>query len=248
MTMREQEGLPPQAERSIALFVDAARTAFGPGLVSIVLFGSAAAGSMRATSDVNVIVVLRQFDRDAADRLKEPMQVVHAAAELTAMFLLESEIPAAMEAFAVKFFDILGRHRVLHGPDPFAELATTRDALKRRLAQVLLNLQLRLRERYILWGLREDQLALVIADSAAPLRSGAATLIRLEGGDWDGNAKAALKRIAAEEGDSSFGEALRNVSVARETGHLPVGTAGRTLFGLIGLAAAMRRRLDRLAS
>ncbi len=44
--------------------VDAARRAFGDDLRSIVLFGSAAEGRLRATSDVNLMLVLRRFLAD----------------------------------------------------------------------------------------------------------------------------------------------------------------------------------------
>jgi len=57
------------AARVLDEFVAAAREAFGHDLVSIVLFGSAAEGALRATSDVNVIVVLRAFDRGSRDAL-----------------------------------------------------------------------------------------------------------------------------------------------------------------------------------
>lgn len=243
--MEQDSGLTAQAERSIALFVESAKSAFGNDLVSIVLFGSAAEGAMRATSDINILVVLRRFESAAAERLREPMQMVNAATDLNAMFLLESEIAAAMEAFAVKFTDIKGRHRVLHGPDPFVAAALPREALLRRVSQVLLNLQLRLRERYIRLGLHEERLARVVADAASPLRSSAAALLELEGtGPMTG--KKALQRIAADTGDAGFSAALGAVSQARETGRLPGGTAGPTLLALIALAGEMRRRLSDL--
>ena len=46
---------------------------------------------------------------------------------------------------------------------------------------MLLNLLLRLRERYVSLSLDEDRLALVLANSAGPLRAAAATLLALEG-------------------------------------------------------------------
>ena len=110
-----------------------------------------------------MLLVLKTFKQSSADRLREPMRLAHAAVQLNAMFLLEAEVHAAMDAFAVKFADISARHRVLFGTDPFAGLRPPRDSLVRRLKQVLLNLQLRLRERYVLVSLREEQLAIVIA-------------------------------------------------------------------------------------
>src|SRR3954465_8413456 len=149
-TVAGDMGLPEAVERAIVSFTGAAKQAFGPNLVSVVLFGSGAEQNLRATSDVNILLVLRRFDQAEADQLPEPLRFAHAAVELNAMFLLEREVPAAMEAFAVKFADILHRHRVLQGSDPFADVAVPDAALLRRLKQVLLNQQIRLRERYLL--------------------------------------------------------------------------------------------------
>jgi hypothetical protein len=44
------------------------------------------------------------------------------------MFILESEIVVAKDAFAVKFADIVARHQVLYGNDPFAGLTISREA------------------------------------------------------------------------------------------------------------------------
>jgi hypothetical protein len=189
--------------------------------------------------------VLKRFEAGAADKLREPMQLVHAAADLSAMFILDSEIAPAMEAFAVKFTDVIGRHRVLYGPDPFSERDLPRDAIVRRLGQVLLNLQLRLRESYVLSGSRDELLARVIADAAGPLRAGAASLLQLEGVGAL-KPKAALKRIVDEIADPALQDALAKVSIAREGGRLPAGAAGTVLLALIALAAQMRGRLDRL--
>src|SRR5690348_7904854 len=115
-------GLPEAVERALGSFLDAAKQAFGADLVSVVLFGSGAEQNLRPTSDVNILLVLKGFDQAKADQLREPLRFAHAAIELNAMFMLEAEVPAAMEAFAVKFSDILHRHRVLHGSDPFAHV------------------------------------------------------------------------------------------------------------------------------
>ena len=173
--------LPQEVERSLETFVEDAKQAFGDDLVSIVLFGSAAAGELRATSDVNLLLVLKRFDQACADRLRAPMRLAMAAVQMHAMFLLETEVAAAVDDFAVKFADILTRNCLLFGVDPFINLHVSRDALLRRVKQVLLNLQLRLRERYIALSLREEQLAHLIADAAPPLRSSAASLLQLEG-------------------------------------------------------------------
>ena len=86
--------LPADVERSINTFVEAAKAAFETDLVSVLMFGSAAEGRLRATSDVNMLLVLKAFDQTRADRLREPLRIAHAAVQLNAMFLMENEVAA----------------------------------------------------------------------------------------------------------------------------------------------------------
>ena len=129
--------LPATVERVLGDFLEAVKASFGQDLRSAVLYGSAAEGRLRATSDVNLVLVLERFEPAAADRLREPLRVAQAAARLSPMFLLASEVQDAAEAFAGKFSDILRRRRVLFGPDPFSSLAIPRAAALVRLRQVL---------------------------------------------------------------------------------------------------------------
>jgi len=232
--------LPATVERVLGDFLEAVKASFGQDLRSAVLYGSAAEGRLRATSDVNLVLVLERFEPAAADRLREPLRVAQAAARLSPMFLLASEVQDAAEAFAGKFSDILRRRRVLFGPDPFSSLAIPRAAALVRLRQVLLNQTLRLRAFYVERSLREEQLALVVADAAAPLRSSAALLLELLGRPAP-SPREALEAVAAEE-DADLREALPRLSEARTARRLPPGTAGPTLFRLLRLAERMRAR------
>jgi predicted nucleotidyltransferase len=70
-----------EVTRVLDAFVSAAQSSFGPDLVSVVLFGSAAEDRMRATSDVNVIVLLRSFDPVKGRSLREPLAQLNRARE-----------------------------------------------------------------------------------------------------------------------------------------------------------------------
>lgn len=70
--------VPPQVKQVLLDFVQAAERAFGADLPSIVLYGSAAEGRLRATSDVNLLVVLSAFDPAQADALGEPLRLREA--------------------------------------------------------------------------------------------------------------------------------------------------------------------------
>jgi predicted nucleotidyltransferase len=228
-------------ERSLADLVTAAREALGDTLDSIVLYGSAAEGRLRPSSDVNVIFVLTRFDPVRHDAFSDAVRLAQAAIRLAPMFLLRDEIPHASTAFAVKFADIVRRHRVLHGTDPFATLTIPRDRLVARLLQVLLNLRIRLRAAYVRHSRFEDRLVAVITDAAGGLRSAAATLLELEG---QGRLapREALLRLVESMGDPRFVEAVTQISVAREEGVLPPGKPRDDLLALDDLAGRMHER------
>lgn len=244
--MEAELGLPTPVKTALNGFITAAQAAFGDNLCAVVLYGSAAEGRLRATSDVNLLLVLKLFEQAQADAVREPFRVAHAAVQLEVMFLLESEIAGAAEAFAVKFSDILARHRVLHGSDPFASLVISRPAAIRRLQQVLVNLALRLRERYVLVSLREEQLARVIADVAGPLRASAATLLKLEG-KGDLAPKAALQAVVRDAALANAEPLLAHISEAREQGLLPPGVAPALLFDIMRVTGALQARAAKLS-
>ena len=237
--------LPSQVSRVLSEFIAVAQAAFATDLRSIVLFGSAAEGRLRATSDVNLLLVLSNFDQTRASELRNPLRVAQAAIRLSPMFILEAELPSAVTAFAEKFSDILRRRKVLFGPDPFVGAKIPREALVTRLDQVLLNLILRLREAYVMRGLREEQLALAIADAAGPLRSCAATLLELDG-QTISSPNAELEKFVQASRNSSWTETLQHISEAREQRVLAPGLAGTSLLRLIEVAQQMRMVLGKL--
>jgi predicted nucleotidyltransferase len=234
--------LPEQVQTALDLFLGAARSAFGENLRSVILFGSAAEGRLRRTSDVNVLLVLRAFERHEVDALRESLRVARAAIELEPMFVLDTELGEAAEAFANKFEDIQRRHVVLHGEDVVDALTISREALLRRVRQVLLNQALRLRDIYAERSLREEQAAIAIAEAAGPLRAAAASILGLEG-RAAADPRSALATLAGEGG---FGELVPTLSEAREQKVLEPGTAAAALFEVVRLARWLYERAARL--
>ena len=199
------DGLPAHVATVLSDFVGKARDVLADDLVSVVLFGSAAEGRLKATSDVNLILVLHAFDPEKLGQLGDPLLAADAAIQLRVMFLLESEIPAAVECFAQKFADILRRHRVIFGRQVFATTQVPRAPEIFRLRQILLNLTLRLREAYVSRGQRAEQVVRVLTEALGPLRAAAGTLLELEGTP-NSDSDAALKAVAASfgaEGDAA---------------------------------------------
>jgi hypothetical protein len=221
------EDLPVAVGVVLEEFVATLLQATGPRLDSVILFGSAAEGRLRSTSDVNLLVVAEGLTLPGLDATRTALQAGRSAAGLTVMFLEKNELANAAEAFAVKFMDIKARHRVLYGKSPLDSFEITRDAALRRVRQVLLNLTVRLRERYVIDGDHEERLARILADITGPIRASAATLIALRAGRTLAP-KAALEEIFA--GDDSWGSCLSGLSAVHRDEHLPPG-ATRHLFG-----------------
>jgi len=110
-----------------------------------------------------------------------------------------------------------------------------------RLRQVLLNYILRMRERYVLVSLREEQLTSLVAESAGPLRAAAEVLLQLDGQSAE-SPKEALRRVAEDLHPGRWTDALGHLSEARENGRLPPGVGAPALLALITLAERMRDR------
>jgi hypothetical protein len=243
----ELQDLPETVAIGLSSFIDSALAAFGTELRSIVLYGSGAEGRLRPASDVNLVFVLASFDAAKAASLREPFAAAHAAIQVSVMFLLESEVGQAMESFGQKFSDIVRRHRVLHGPDPFAGVHVPRVAVIVRLKQVLLNLMMRLREAYVERGSTPERISELIADSAGPLRSCAATLLELEGKPA-AHPKEALVNFVSGFGEPGWDQMLENISATRERRLLTPSAADATLIQMIEAAARLRARVDALQS
>jgi predicted nucleotidyltransferase len=236
-----------RTERVLADLVAAARNALGDTLESVILFGSAAEGRLRPASDVNVIFVLTRFDAERAEALGDPLRAAQAAIRLAPMVILRDEIAHAAAAFSVKFADVVRRHKVLHGPDPFADLTIPRDRLLARLTQVLVNLQLRLRAAYLTRNAFDDQLIDVIVHAASALRSAAATMRDLDGLPRL-SPRDSLVQLVGELADPRFTAVVEQMSEARERGVLPPGAPRRAVLALMDLTGTLHQRALRLRS
>ncbi len=232
-----------EMEGVLSELVDAARQCFAADLVLAALYGSAAEDRLRPGSDVNVLFVLESFDAAKADAFRPALRTAHAALRVQVMILLCAELSAASELFAVKFNDIRTRHRMLHGPDLLKELVIDEAELKRRLREVLLNLAMRLRERYAMVSLREEQLVTVIADAAPPLRASAMALLKLRGVEAS-SLRVALETVVAGTGNAAFSAAVATLPQARQEQRLPPGVAGPAVLALSQLATHLREQLE----
>ncbi|HUQ98497.1 MAG TPA: nucleotidyltransferase domain-containing protein [Gemmatimonadaceae bacterium] len=121
--------------------------AYGGGLRSVVLFGSAVAGEHRPKqSDYNVLVVV---DSLPLDRLRAVAAVSKAWAEdgnPPPMTFTTREFKASSDIFPMEYADILERHRVLFGDSPFDGIRVSPQDLRLQVEQQTMGKLLQLRQ------------------------------------------------------------------------------------------------------
>ena len=225
--------LPADVADALEEFRVISLEAFGDALKSMLLFGSAAEGRMRATSDVNVLMVFSSIDLGRVESWRSQVAALVAAIDLKPLALLEDEISAAADAFAVKYFDILHRRRVLHGSDPFAALTINDEALRRRVSQVLLNLSQRLRHSLLLHN--DAGRTHALADAVGPLRATAVALQELAG-QTTTTPREALLALASKHGATALVERMQ---VLREKGDPITADSMRLLGELVAFIRAI---------
>lgn len=171
---------PPAIAAALQRLKDELTRAAGANLAGLVLYGGLARGRYRAgQGDVNLIVLLHDVSAASLAVVAPALRAAWRAAAVEPMILTPGEVHAVAVAFPTKFLDIKEHHVVLAGADAFANLDVPREAIRRRVAQQLRNLALRLRRRYL--SIVDDRAAqaAALAAAARPLALEAAALLRL---------------------------------------------------------------------
>jgi hypothetical protein len=103
---------------SLDQLVEKLKTAHGTDLVSVVLYGSAAAGDHNEKfSDYNVLCVLRQITPAQLGASESVFRWWREAGNPSPLLLTEDEVRHSTDCFAIEFHDIKESHRILYGPD-----------------------------------------------------------------------------------------------------------------------------------
>src|SRR3954471_18353400 len=95
----------------------------GDRLVSVVLYGSAAAGDHHADfSDLNVLCVLNALGTRELAAVEDIFRWWREQGSPSPLLLTHAELAASTDCFAIEFHDIQRQHRILHGQDLIASL------------------------------------------------------------------------------------------------------------------------------
>jgi hypothetical protein len=113
-----------EKEKEINDFVDRLRSAAGPNLESVILFGSAVAGDFHPEfSNVNLFCVIRDSSFGALQALAPVIQWWDAQKQPPPLFMTRSEIERATDVFTIELIDMQRHHRVIFGADVLRDLS-----------------------------------------------------------------------------------------------------------------------------
>ena len=168
----------PQLEATLDQAVAALKTELGANLHACCLYGSAVRGNAVAgVSDLNLLIVLAESDGGAHQAVARAL----AGRPLIDPFVLAKRgFKRSVRAFAAKFASIRRNYRVLHGPDPLADIVIEPQVERFLCEQAVRNLRLRLVYSFVTRE-RHQGYGKFLASNVAALFVHVSEALRLEG-------------------------------------------------------------------
>jgi hypothetical protein len=215
------------------------RNIFGPRLLSLVTYRSASDATDTSVPTLALVEALTADDlRACAGRVES----WHDAGVGTPLLVAQREFARALDAFPLEFGAILADHTLVFGPDPFDGLQVDAGDLRRACEVQVRSHLLHLREGYIEARGRSDEVATLIAGSAASLAGLVRSVARLHG------TPAATSVAAAEAVERMATLATGSLSsvIALASGPPPTADAARRMFP--GYLAGLERLAEHVDS
>src|SRR6476659_5981371 len=137
-------------------------------LVSVVLYGSAAAGDhIELRSDYNLLITLQRITPEDLRLAQAPMREWQRLGHPLPVYFTAAELADAADVFPIEFHQMANARVVLYGQDPF-ELVTLSDANLRHQTEYELRSKLiQLRRMYIPASISIEKLCDLMSDSLA---------------------------------------------------------------------------------
>ncbi len=136
------------SDKSLTELVQKLNSAFGPDLISVLLYGSAAAGDHNPNfSDFNVLCVLRLITPRQLAASEPLMRWWRERGNPSPLLLTSEEIQNSTDSFPIEFHDIREHHRVLFGEDVTVGMEISTGFYRAQVEHDLRSKLLRLRQK-----------------------------------------------------------------------------------------------------
>lgn len=143
----EKTNLPGAVQKILEDLVRGLEDIYGEGLVSVILYGSAASGEYSGDhSNVNVAVFLKDA---RLENIAKSSGLIRKFRVITPAFFTEEFIRDSADVFPVEFLDMKENHLVLHGRDVLKDLAIDIKNLRFQCEQELKSKIINMKRAYI---------------------------------------------------------------------------------------------------
>jgi predicted nucleotidyltransferase len=142
--------IPKTPEEIFAEITEDYRRIFGGGLVSLILFGSAAGPDyIPGRSDLNFLVILDEAEMDGLERTFAVVKRWKKRRVATPLFMTKAYIASSLDVYPVEFLNMKERHRLVYGEDVLDGLAFDTEHVRLQLERELKGKILHLRQHYV---------------------------------------------------------------------------------------------------
>ncbi|MGI8496545.1 MAG: nucleotidyltransferase domain-containing protein [Gemmatimonadaceae bacterium] len=220
--------------------------AFGSELVSVVLYGSAAAGEHIAKrSDYNVLVLVRSLDLPALQREAAIARAWGEAGNPPPKTMTVDEWRASSDIFAMEYADILAHHRVLQGTPPFDGVRVAPRDLRLQLEHETMGLLLQLRQRILAAGNERKRQLDVLAGTLSAFMVVFRATLRLHGEEPSRDYEVLAGQLAARAGIDAA-PFVRVIQHLRGAAKIPEQDATTVLAGYLSGAQQLVAHIDQV--
>jgi predicted nucleotidyltransferase len=153
-------------QQQIEAFIDDLRSTHGRNLVSVVLYGSAAAGDfIPKHSDYNIMIALKRITPKDLREAHACIREWHKLGHPVPVYFTESELKNAADVFPIEFHQMEVAHKVLYGRDVLEGLKISDRFLRHQIEYELRSKLLLLRRQYIPASASVEGLVTLMAES-----------------------------------------------------------------------------------
>ncbi|MFS8085709.1 MAG: hypothetical protein ACMG6H_08780 [Acidobacteriota bacterium] len=160
--------MPNKIDAALNRLVDDLRAAHGENLVSIVLYGSVAAGDhVESRSDRNLLIALNQIAAEDLRLSESAMRDWLTLGQPMPVYFTVEELKRAADVFPIEFLQMEQARKVLHGRDPFEFVEISRANLRHQTEYELRTKLIQLRRLYVPASVSVEKLSALMGDSLA---------------------------------------------------------------------------------
>jgi hypothetical protein len=196
--------LPAEVRQTLRSYLKEVTALFGSALQGVILYGSAARGEfLPGRSNINVLLLLAPCEPSVLQQYARVHRRWNREGIVVPLFLSEAELQQSANVFPLEYLEIKEQYILLAGRDPFPALHIDQRNLPWQCEQEIRGNLVRLRQRFVEGGGRQEALTILLSLSLTALLPCLRGLVRLLDGPVPKGTEALLTELSSSLGFDS---------------------------------------------